>query len=480
MPRTSQGDLPRSLREDRRPEQGSWGRRRGSAEGRRGAVSDHRSGPQAASVDARRGQSQAEAGAGQLSEPLRKPRGEHKVSLSAAQSQIFRSKRRHRVVVAGRRFGKTYNSIVECLSDALAGPYRRSWYITPTYRQGKEIAWSDLKTICGPFIRSKHETELRVTFWNGSEIAIRGADDPDKLRGPGLDFAVLDEYADMDPEAWAAVISPMLADRLGRALFIGTPKGWNHFKDLYDAALTDPEWERFKFTTLEGGRVPASEIESQRRHKDIRTFRQEFEASFETLAGRVYYAFDGELNLARVEDAGGPIRIGMDFNVDPMTAVVGSRVADQLFVWDEITIRNSNTREMVREIRSRYGEREIIVYPDPSGKARKTSAEVGVTDFAILAEAGFEVRAPNVAGAIKDRVNEVNSLACTAAGDRRLYVNPRCVMLRKTLEGRTYKEGTSIPDKENGIDHPGDALEYIIDYEFPINDRIASIASLRI
>jgi hypothetical protein len=113
------------------------------------------------------------------------------------------------------------------------------------------------------------------------------------LRGDGLDFLVLDEYASIAREAWDAVLRPALADRQGRALFIGTPRGFNHFHELFEGAEARPDWEAFQFTTAEGGNVPAEELVSAAHYLDERTYRQEFEASFVNLGiGRVYYSFE--------------------------------------------------------------------------------------------------------------------------------------------------------------------------------------------
>jgi hypothetical protein len=134
-------------------------------------------------------------------------------------------------------------------------------------------------------------------------IALRGADNYDSLRGNGLDFVVLDEYASMPPEAWTEVLRPSLADKQGRALFIGTPRGLNHFYDLFQLAKGEDAdaWAAFQFTTAEGGNVPLEELELAAHELDERTYRQEFHASFENIGeGLVYYGFDRALNVRPV------------------------------------------------------------------------------------------------------------------------------------------------------------------------------------
>ena len=147
-----------------------------------------------------------------------------------------------------------------------------------------------------------NETDLRIELVSGGTICLRGADNYDALRGDGLDFLILDEYASMAMTAWHSVLRPMLADRLGEALFIGTPQGFNHFYDLYNEAEGRPGWAVFHFTTEQGGNVPQEELASAAGEMDERLYRQEFRASFEELrSGRVYWGFDRTLDVSEVE-----------------------------------------------------------------------------------------------------------------------------------------------------------------------------------
>ena len=396
--------------------------------------------------------------------------------LTGPQQRIFISNTRFRVVPAGRRFGKTVHSITEAIYEGQTGDEKLIWYIAPTYKMAKEILWEDLKKAVNyvDMIASKNESELwlKLAGFN-SKIYLKGADNPDSLRGKGLDFAIFDEAADIKKSVWETSVRPALADKRGKALFIGSPKGYNWFYDIYMDGLdpNKPEWESFLFTTAQGGNVDISEINEARRTMSKKHFDQEFRASFETLANRVYFSFDRRYNVDdSVADLGGEVHVGMDFNISPMSATLSSKCGDQLHTFDEIGIMSdSNTEEMAREIRQRYPKRRIIVYPDPSGKSRKTSAVAGRTDFSILRSFGFEVVAPNRAPLVVDRVNEVNALMCNSKGDRRAFIHPRCKNLIKGLEGQTYKEGTSQPDKSLGLDHFPDGYGYKVHMMFPIN-----------
>ena len=403
-----------------------------------------------------------------------------RVRLSRSQAKVYRSVARFKVVCAGRRFGKTFLAINYLLNKAETDG-TMNWYVAPTYRQAKQIAWKMLKRLTpAPWVESWNETDLTAHLVNGSEISLRGADNPDALRGVSLNSAVLDEYADMSPDVWHEVLRPALADRQGGALFIGTPKGFNHFHDLWTAAHDRDGWAAWSFTTAEGGNVKQSEIDAAKAELDERTFRQEFMASFETLAGRVYQAFERSVHVrADILDVPTlPLLVGLDFNVNPMSAVLCVKAGGQLHAFGEIEIPNGNTELMVAEIRRRYPTRLINVYPDPSGNARKTSAPVGQTDFSLLRAARMNVIAPPAHPPVVDRINEVNAMFRNAAGEVRAFVHPACKMLIKGMEGMTWKEGTSAPDKSLGLDHMTDAYGYLVHSEFPLIKPLVAVIRL--
>ena len=395
------------------------------------------------------------------------------ILLRRPQYDIFSDPHRFKTVTAGRRFGKTFLSRGWLTSRAVAIPKTTHWYCAPTYRQAKQLMWGPLKELIPrPYVKHKDETDMSLELRNGSIIALRGTDNPDSLRGPGLKSLVLDECAFMRPGIWDTILSPMLADQEGSALFITTPTGYNWFYDIVMESQGDEEWKSFHYTTLEGGNVSQKEIEKQRGRLDPRKFRQEFEASFENMAGRVYYAFDREKNTIdasmRAYD-GLPVLVGMDFNITPMSAVIGFRVAEQLHIVGEIEISNGNTELMSRELRSRFPDRQIIVYPDPTGDSRHTNAPVGETDFTILRRNGFQVYTPGHPYPMADKINTMNAAFENASGVRRVFLaKGKTKSLQRSLDGFCYKEGTSIPDKDSGLDHITDSLCYLAVAQFPI------------
>jgi hypothetical protein len=267
--------------------------------------------------------------------------------LTKAQTEVFQSQQRFRVLVAGRRFGKTHLALLELVYAAWIAGGRIAWYVAPTYRQAKRIAWQRLKSLVRnhPGITIV-ETDLSIHLANGSTISLRGADHYDALRGNGLDFVVLDEFASMNSEVWTEVLRPALADRKGRALFIGTPQGHDHLYDRFQFAQSDPDWAAFHFTTLDGGNVTAEELASAARELDDRLFRQEFEASFEGAAvGLAYHAFSREANVRKCEyRANARIIWSLDFNVHPMCSVIAQRDGEYVEVLDELILDDANTQ----------------------------------------------------------------------------------------------------------------------------------------
>ena len=389
------------------------------------------------------------------------------LSLRPAQGEVFSATNRFRVLVAGRRFGKSYLACIELLKAALERPGETYFYCAPTYRMAKDIAWKTLKKIIpNTLVRTKNETELRMELVNDSTIELKGTENAAALRGRSLSGVVLDEAAFMEAEVWFEVLRPALADKQGWALFISTPEGTaSWFYDLwcYVDEDTTGDWKRWCFTTIQGGNVPTEEVEAARAQLDPRTFRQEFEASFENLSGLVAISFNDANIDKEVRDLPIlPLLLGVDFNVDPMSGICAVKKGDELWVFDEIIMTGgATTWDFAEEVVNRYGvERRIVACPDPTGGARKT-AGVGATDHSILRKSGFNVSTPRSPWKIRDKVTAVNTALLDASGARRCKIHPRCRELIKALRTLTYAPGTSLPNKNLGVDHAFDAFGYL-------------------
>ena len=394
------------------------------------------------------------------------------LSLRWAQGEVFKNDKRFRVLVAGRRFGKSYLSCVELLRGAINRPGETFFYCAPTYRMAKDIAWKTLKQLIPlAWIKSKNETDLKVELVNGSSIELKGTENAMALRGRSLAGVVLDEAAFMGSDVWFEVIRPALADKQGWALFISTPDGTaSWFYDLWCYVPEDEtgEWQRWSYTTIDGGNVPAEEVEAARAQLDSRTFRQEFEASFENLSGLVAVSF-GDANISSVakDISIMPLLLGVDFNVDPMSGICAVKDDDTLYVFDEVMLTGgATTWDFAEEVTRRYGvDRRIIACPDPTGGARKTSG-VGVTDHTILRRSGFTVTSPKAPWKIRDKITAVNTALLDATGTRRTFIHPRCKELIKSLRTLTYAPNTGLPNKNLGVDHAFDAFGYLCLQQF--------------
>jgi len=212
------------------------------------------------------------------------------VQLHPAQLEIFNSTARFKVVSAGRRFGKSRLAAWILIIKALQSESKDVFYIGPTFQQAKDIMWNMLKELLHgtDLIETTHENTATMKLTNGRRISLKGSDRPDTLRGVGLAYVVLDEYASMKVEVWEQIIRPTLSDVKGGALFIGTPAGKNHFYDLYLEAEKDEDWEAFQYTSIDNPLIDPEEVEVARRTMSTQAFKQEFEASFVSFTGGIF------------------------------------------------------------------------------------------------------------------------------------------------------------------------------------------------
>lgn len=410
----------------------------------------------------------------------------HRVNLSLhpKQMEVYLNRSRFRVVVAGRRWGKTALSRVLIIKHAQRAR-QKIWYVAPTYRMAKQIMWNDLlEAIPKKWVRKVNETTLTITLVNGSRIELKGADKADSLRGVGIHFLVLDEFQDMSEETWTQVLRPTLADTGGHAIFIGTPKAYNYLYELYKLGTRGEyyvdehgrrhrnNWSSWQFPTITSPFIPLSEIEAAKSDMDPKSFKQEFEASFETMSGRVYYPFDRREHVTEKAEFNPnlPIWVGMDFNIDPMSTVIFQPQSNgELWAVDEIVLFGSNTEEVCDELEKRYWrhQRQMVVYPDPAGGQRQHAR--GETDMDILREKGFKrIKYRRKHPMVADRVNAVNRMLRSADGMVRMRINPKCKHFIAALEQTIYKKGSRDVDKAAGVEHSADAGGYCIELEFPV------------
>ena len=207
------------------------------------------------------------------------------------QQDVFTDKTRFKVIAAGRRCGKSRLAATTLIIEALKCPAGSAvLYVSPTMGQSRQIIWDLLLEIGREVISGSHVNNLDITMINGARIYVRGADRPDTLRGVSLTYAVLDEVADIKPEAWEQVFRASLSDKKGRCMMIGTPKGRNWFYDMFNLGKegTDPEWKSWHFTTKDNPLIDPTEIESAKTTLSSFAFKQEYLASFDNAGSDVF------------------------------------------------------------------------------------------------------------------------------------------------------------------------------------------------
>lgn len=218
-----------------------------------------------------------------------------------AQLAIHNCDARFRVVCAGRRMGKTRLGVWECIDVALHGG--RAWWIAPSFPIAR-VGWRPLKKLASQIPGTEVRlAEMSIMIPNGGEVSVKSADNPDSLRGEGLDLAVMDEHAFMKSSAFPEAVRPALSDKLGRALFISTPRGRNHFWDLYQRGVRgDDDYKSFYYPTSANPFIKASEIEAARHELPEIIFRQEYLAEFVDDQGSVFRRVQEVANVQPMEN----------------------------------------------------------------------------------------------------------------------------------------------------------------------------------
>lgn len=392
--------------------------------------------------------------------------------INEIRKSILNHQARQKVVVAGRRWGKSILSLMWLLTKEIQ-PGERRWIVGPTYRQLKTTTWPMLRSIMRQYDGAViNESELSIKLPNDSEIALKGAEQENNLRGSGINMVCMEEYSYIKPHVYEEIIYPMLTTTQGETLFIGTPNSFDH---LYDAYLRgqgdDPEWKSWQYTTVEGGFVTEEEIEKAKATMDETTFKTEFLADFVSTGNRAAYNFDRKLHVKQAEELTADLFWGVDFNVDYMTAVLGCKYSDgTIHYFDEIRQSNSNTDQLALAMKRIAPS--INVYPDSAGRARSTTSNK--SDHIILRDHSYNVIAKKANPPIIDRLNALNRMLQDANGKVRMTVDPKCKYLIKDLEQvQRSRDGKIDKAKDISLTHALDACSYYIAMNHPVVQRIA-------
>lgn len=392
------------------------------------------------------------------------------MQLTLSQSKIASDTHRFRVVNCGRRFGKTYLSVLEMVAKAVYGNDRFIAYIAPTYAQARDIAWQELKKVCVPIANKINESRLEIivnTVDGGtSTISLRGWESIETMRGQKFHFVVVDEIASMRNwiSNWEEVIRPTLTDFKGEALFISTPKGFNHFYHLYNKQDKDSDYTSFHFTTYDNPHIPVEEIDKAKMELTEDRFAQEYLADFRKTEGLVYKEFRRDYHLYNETTDRKPRNIiskiaGVDFGFTNPTAVVTILKDFDGTYWVESEwYKRGKTDRQVAEYVSACNFNEV--YPDPeSPSAIAEMDKLGVNTKDVVKNKD----------SIKNGINRIRGLF----KQNKLYIHSSCENLIQELE--TYSYAEKKPDhneEENPIkenDHALDALRYALYMDEPIN-----------
>lgn len=410
------------------------------------------------------------------------PRAWAPLRYHPCQAEALRTTARFVGLAAGRGSGKTEISrrrVVMALAQRKPWPDPMYFYALPTVAQAKRVAWKPLKSLIPPhWVHAINESAMTIETVFGSMLYVVGMDKPERVEGVQWDGGVVDESCDQKPGHFDRTLLPALTHRLGWCWRIGVPKrfgkGAADFKEFCERGQ-DPNAKEFASWTWPSEDILSpSEIELHKSVLDERDFNEQYRASWESASGAIFYAFSEEDNVIDdvQYDPHLPIVVGSDFNVDPMSWVIGHRSDKSLYIFDELFIRNTNTESTLDRLHKKYGEHSngFEFYGDASGKARKTSADR--SDYIMIKnDSRFtkkRVYYPSSNPPIANRFAATNAMLKNARGQRRLFIHPRCKQLIKDLKHRSYEPGSRQPDDSGDQGHMTDALGYIVHKRWPV------------
>jgi hypothetical protein len=390
-----------------------------------------------------------------------------KIKLHPSQGTVFLSTSRFKVVAAGRRWGKTVLACAILFTEAIKNPDGIYWLVAPTYGQAKELAWTILVKMIPIQCLAKqpNETELSFKFKNGAEIHLKGADNPETLRGRGLRGLVIDEVATIrnHKSVWEEILRPSLADYQGFCVFIGTPKGKNYFWELWlKGQRKEDDFESWQFTTENNPYIPRSEIKAAKETTSERYFSQEYLANFESYVGLIWPEFEQKHIIEPFILPTNWERIGtLDPAVSGTTASLQSAIDEdgKLFIFSEYYEQNKRANEVADVIK----DRASTWYGDPAGKIRSVSRNgVLFSLFDEYSESGlYLIPAQNDVSAGINRVAEYFK-----SGKIGIFRN--CKNLVYELERYHWSEeretslGIMEPKPYKALDHLCDCLRYLV------------------
>jgi len=391
----------------------------------------------------------------------------------AHQRPMHTSVARFKVIVGGRRSGKSKSLLHEGLRHCLETDNALAWWVAPTYAEAREIGFEEFMHTypdVQPVISNLHRANMRVEFINGSKLYFKGADRRDSLRGRGLTFCILDEAAFLARDIWHKILRPALADRKGRAAFGTTPNGRNWLYALYQGGIKEG-WERFLWPTQLNPLITQEEIDDMAADMSEMDYRQEVLAEFVTRSGQVYLDFNAEnqIDIFKVNRIDHEIYISADFGYANPAAVLFFAVdkkTSNVVQWDEIYGARMTITQIESQIAQKLAAvnlnpRDVLaVYTDPAGNAEEITSGISPVD---QLRKTYEVH--NRGTEIAPGLALVRSFIRNALGVRKYFIVKKCVETIRSLEGYVYPESRGEVIDENPLkdginDHCCDALRY--------------------
>lgn len=389
------------------------------------------------------------------------------IKLTPCQKEIDQSPARYKIIRAGRKFGKTTYAMYQALKW-LGPPNSRIWFLAATYRQAKLITWNEFKRLIPheAMKRKPNDTDLTITLKNGSELSLLGTDDMDMLRGPAPDGVIFEEAALHKRDVWYEVIRPNLMVKKAPALFISTPKGFNWFKDLEDAARLSclqggDEWAVFHRTVYDNPHIDPKEIEQAKRDCDNdQIWRQEYMAEYESSVGRVFASFSDARHMGDVPKPKGQITgRAIDWGMRDDTACLWAYVENAVLnIYREHAENNLPSSAQARMIINKTGSDEKIARNIIGHDTVRQDVEMR----------GFSVRWHFIrAGITPLRVGSKDKKSARAMVQQlihqdRIKIDKSCVKLRKQLLAYEWKD-TVLEKTVDGNDDLVDALHTLVE-----------------
>lgn len=415
--------------------------------------------------------------------------------ITLIQIQLYNDwNHRFYICPSGRRSRKTLIFLRKLLIQALKNSYHYYFLGAPTDAQAEAIFWRRAKAMTRPFwAKRPRETQKTIYLRNGSEIEVHGLDKPERVEGRPWHGAHITEVDNCKPDMWDEHIEPCFEDTQGFAYLDGVPeggRGWYYKLALYASGgvlpKEDPrlqgafadngEWCYYHWksaTVLD----PAS-LARRAERLDPRTYAQEWDGSFESVGGAAYYRFS-EDNIRRcVYDPELLVHVGMDFNVNPMTATLNhiyieeKTGRDVVMQFGEIWLEDSNTPQMAAELKRRFKKPErVIIYPDATGGARSQTGNK--SNHQILRDEGFTLKFKSTNPEQTDRLAAVNSMLKSKTGFIGWYIDPCCKHTIEDLNQVIRHDDGRIVEAQGKekLTHISSAQGYFIAYKYPVHGK---------